>query len=479
MTRSVIISSSRTLAKRDFSRFSTRRPSDDIRAWQPLPETPTLANLRQIVKSYARAMAADKKRGDEPVLYFAFSGHGAIDESGAAFLAMTDGALTQDILYDEILAKLPTSYSHLLIDACHAGGVVGVRGGFFDKEVEGNTAAVAPTDVLPILESRRIARFPTVGVLLATTLGEEAHEWSGIESGVFTHELLSGLLGPADVNGDGNVEYTEIQAFVAAANRNIEDPRAIPQIIARPPSVNQNVPLVALGRFEHARLLRGDVGKLGHFFVELENGQRYLDAHVSEGTTASVVLPRKNVAFLRTDSEETRIPTGELVAVGDLRMQERSVASRGSIDASYRSALFSSAYGKPYYQGYVDSIGAVGVRFPEPAADLRLDTAGGAKGNRPVAIGATTVAAASALTSIATAILAFRAKSDFENTALQRPAHEARQRFERYRTISIATGVTAVAAGAIAWWLWPESSARVAPSASGDGNYSISLKFTW
>ena len=46
---------------------------------------------------------------------------------------------------------------------------------------------------------------------------------------MFTHELLSGMLGAADVNGDLVVEYTEVQAFVAAANRDIKDPRAIPR----------------------------------------------------------------------------------------------------------------------------------------------------------------------------------------------------------------------------------------------------------
>jgi len=35
--------------------------------------------------------------------------------------------------------------------------------------------------------------WPTVGVVIATTAGQEAHEWSQLESGVFTHEVISGL----------------------------------------------------------------------------------------------------------------------------------------------------------------------------------------------------------------------------------------------------------------------------------------------
>ena len=70
-------------------------------------------------------------------------------------------------------------------------------------------------------------------------------------------------------------------------------------------------------------------------------------------------------------------------------------------------------------------------------------------------------------------------ESDYDDTDLQKPAYEAEERFERYRTISIVTGVTAVAAGVVTWWLWPESNTRVAPSVSGDGNYSTSLEVAW
>jgi len=80
-----------------------------------IAEPPTLASLRKVVASYAAAMTADRQRGDSPVLYFAFSGHGARDRTGAAFLALLDGPLTQSVLYDEVLARLPTAYSQVKI----------------------------------------------------------------------------------------------------------------------------------------------------------------------------------------------------------------------------------------------------------------------------------------------------------------------------------------------------------------------------
>jgi uncharacterized caspase-like protein len=48
---------------------------------------------------------------------------------------------------------------------------------------------------------------------MASASNTQAHEWDDYQTGVFTHELLSGLRGGADVNGDGRVEYSEMAAF--------------------------------------------------------------------------------------------------------------------------------------------------------------------------------------------------------------------------------------------------------------------------
>jgi len=69
-------------------------------------EAPTLVNLARVVSDYAGKMAADVKRGDRPVLYIAFSGHGFADAAGA-FLAMLDGQLTH-----ERLASLSSKATH-------------------------------------------------------------------------------------------------------------------------------------------------------------------------------------------------------------------------------------------------------------------------------------------------------------------------------------------------------------------------------
>ncbi len=441
-------------------------------------EAPTLANFDRVVDELATKMALDRQRGDRPVLYFAFSGHGARDHHGEAFLALIDGALTQQKLYDDVLARLPTAFTHLIVDACNAGGVVGVRGGFFDREANTQSAPATADDVQPILEATPLAQYPHVGVILATTLGQQAHEWSAIESGVFTHELLSGLLGAADVNADQRIEYTELQAFIAAANRNIKDPRAIPHVIARPPQLDQNVALVSLAGLRGMRLVQGRASALGHFHIELDNGQRYLDAHLEPGAPVTLAVPDATTAFLRTETREATLPPRGSVQLAALTLGENRSGRRGAIEASYQGALFSAHYGRAYYQGYVDSIGAVGVHFP-PSASMPTDHPHGSRTKRNVAIGTGVVAGGLAVTAIATGALALKAKHDFDSTNLQRPAEEARDRYERYGTVALVTGVAAVATGALSYWFWRDSKSKVVPVVSGRSGAGVAFEVTW
>src|SRR6185436_12954850 len=65
-----------------------------------LARVPSLETLRQVFASLGNDMRLDREAGNEPVLYFVFSGHGALAEGGDAFLALSDGRLTQRILFE-------------------------------------------------------------------------------------------------------------------------------------------------------------------------------------------------------------------------------------------------------------------------------------------------------------------------------------------------------------------------------------------
>lgn len=433
---------------------------------------PTLAEILATVARYRKAMKADIARGDRPVLYLTFSGHGAVGDDGTAYLALDDSPLTQKVLYEQILDVLPTTYTHIIVDACHAGGVVGVRGPDpFARETSARTAELEARDLLPLLQKSALAQRSAVGAIVATTLGQEAHEWSEIEGGVFSHEVQSALAGAADVNGDRKIEYSEVQAFIAAANREIKDPRAAPRVVAVAPRRNRNVPLVDLDSLASATLLKGKAGKLGHFYIELEGGERYLDAHLSPEASAVLAIPGGQVAYLRTDNHEAEIPAGTRgpIDLDDLRLVRRAVASRGSLDDDYRRGLFAAPYGPTYYRGFVDSVGATGVVWLKPQIKTVVIERE-ARGRRWPAV---SVGIAAGIAGAVSLGFAARAYNDYSSLGRQMYQERAQYIAEDYRenmTWAVATGLIAATGAAVAWRLWPDGpTVHAAPEQTGQG----------
>jgi hypothetical protein len=424
-----------------------------------LAALPSYGNLRATLERYRAAMERDRARGDVPVLFLTFSGHGSADVQGDPSLALVDVPLTRARLYDELLPLVRDAEVHLIVDACRAAGVIGVRGGF-GPEVEGETVSLSGAERESLLEAPLLSRFPNVGALIATAADQETHEWSRIESGVFTHEVLSALRGAADVNGDLAINYSEVQAFVAAANRDVPNPKARPSVLTHVPRQGGDALLLSLAELGGVRLLHGDAGALGHFHVELENGERLLDAHLAPGHRAALALPATEGAFVRTAEHEAEVTAARgAVALAALSFHRQTMATRGSIERSLRDTLFKSAYGPTYYRGFVDSVGVPGVRFQAPTA-IPVD---GAEPWRPVprralAIGLGVVAGVALAASVTSAGLARGALRDFEATTRERRAHELQDAYQRRVRAAIGTGVLALASGGAAFLVWPRVS---------------------
>jgi hypothetical protein len=164
---------------------------------------PTLAQLRAEVKALARFHEDDRKRGDESAVLFLYSGHGVRPRGGPPGLTLLDGTLTHDALYDEVLAALPARYIHLFIDSCYAEAIVRPR------DAEAVAVDLTRDDLARDAAKSTLARFPNVGAVMGASTSSQTHEWDVYRQGVFTHELISGLRGGADVNGDGKIEYSE------------------------------------------------------------------------------------------------------------------------------------------------------------------------------------------------------------------------------------------------------------------------------
>lgn len=446
---------------------------------------PTLWQLRNTLNEFRQRIQADAQRGEDTALYLSFSGHGYVEPTGEHALAMLDGGISQRVLYDEVLAQFEGINVHLIIDACHAAGVVGSRGAF-GRELDARGVELDPAQRESLLQKRRLSRFPNVGALMASSVSEESQEWSRIESGVFTHEVLSGLLGAADVNGDRRIEYSELQAFVSAANRGLPANAAKPSIIAVAPAANQRAPLLELSELRESIVITGIPRDLGHFYIENGTGQRVLDAHFERTQTMTLALPRNETnLFLRTSDREAVIPSEARVALSALRFVPVESGARGSVDNALREGLFTSAYGADYYRGYVDSQEIVPVEFPRrpnagnsqasatstaPVAPMDGRQVRSAWPSRVLAV----TAGAALVTSTVFGLLAYDRRRDFDRTNKQRQAHELADEYATFGNASIAAAAVGVSAGVGALWLWPRAAIEQTPA---HGQLSLQLSF--
>jgi hypothetical protein len=313
---------------------------------------PTRDAVRSAVTRLAQRLREQHDAGHRTVLFFYFSGHGSVDFEGHPALALSDGGLDQAFLYEGILAQLPADEVHVLIDACHAEAIVRPR------DVEAEAVQVSPAQASAFLVDQTLARFPHVGAIVAATTDKKAHEWDALGHGIFTHELLSALRGAADVNRDRRLEYSEVYAFMTAANREVSDRRARLAVIARPPDVNRRATLLALSDFpaERSAWLVGIPGHHGIVEIGDTRGRRLATLHADREFRADVLLPAGAVVFVSDERGEARVKLegGRSVPFDSLRLAPSGVRARGALVESVRRGLFAAEYGRRYYEGVVD-----------------------------------------------------------------------------------------------------------------------------
>jgi uncharacterized caspase-like protein len=418
----------------------------------PEARPPSMAELQRVVAELGAQVQADRAAGKAPAVLLFYSGHGTRAADGSAALTLIDGTLTQAALYEEVLAKLPARLVHLLVDACHAEAVVRPR------DLQAQAVDVAPADVASYLHQKTIDRFPNVGVIVASTSSAQAHEWDAYQSGIFTHEVLSGLRGAADVDGNGRIEYSELGAFLAAANREVLDPRARLKTVVRPPRVSPRATLVDLSQAKGAARLKGRPSFLGAFFVEDAQGSRLADLRSELGARVELLLPADEWLYVRSalGEAELRLGRGQSRAFEELVLRRTSTQARGAIESSLERGLFAAQFGPSYYRGYVDRTEDI---VPVAVAPIDvLEPPGGRGGLLPGRRGpggyvAAGVAGSLALGAGLFGALAWDAKRDYDGTNLQRPAAEASDRYARYGTMSWGLALGAVVAAGVALYL--------------------------
>ena len=127
----------------------------------------------------------------ELVVYY--SGHA---DSSALHMAGTQFALDE---LQRLVRGSPAGVRLLVVDACRSGSITRVKGG---RHVE--PFAIDLEDHLASQGSI---------MLTASAANEDAQESDDLGGSFFTHYLISGLLGAADVNGDGQITLAEAYRY--------------------------------------------------------------------------------------------------------------------------------------------------------------------------------------------------------------------------------------------------------------------------
>jgi hypothetical protein len=300
----------------------------------------------------------------------------------------------------------------------------------------------------------------------------QTHEWDVYRQGVFSYEVLSGLRGAADVNRDGRIEYSELYAFLGAANREVADERARLSVVARPPTVNRRAPIVDLHALRDAGRVVGNAGALGWFVIEDDRGNRLADVRAAHGAEVSLTVPADRDLFLRSRDEEAqlRVARGGVVELASLQMRPLATNARGAIESALARGLFAATFGPEYYRGFVDGKSEL---VPVPINEPRLVLAKPPRPSHRAAWATFGVAGALGAASIVFAALAGQALSDFNATSIEKRATDAQNRFNIFEPVAITTAVLSAGGAIVGAWLWIRTSrsTAIAPrvNASTDG----------
>jgi hypothetical protein len=289
-------------------------------------DIPREANLRRAVSLLAADVRKARLRKLKTVFYFVYAGHGNTKKQ-TSYITLEDQRLSGPTLRT-LINKVGPHQTHIIVDACHSYFLAHSRG------PGGRRRRLRGYSKLKQVFSDR------VGLLLSTTSAKKSHEWEAYQSGVFSHEVRSGLYGAADVNQDGQVSYREIAAFVSRANAAIPNEKFRPHVYARPPRATPI--LMDLRKTRQARLI---VGGNQHARYALENtrGVRLADFHNQKGQAVQLIRPANGgLLYLRRLSDDREFviaPSRHDVRLASLTSQSPRVRSRGAAHHAF-SLLF-------------------------------------------------------------------------------------------------------------------------------------------
>ncbi|MEO6774261.1 MAG: caspase family protein [Kofleriaceae bacterium] len=154
---------------------------------------PTPDQLRDRLAKLADRVRADAAAGRQARVFFYYSGHARAQgiDLGATELPLTE--------LRERLFAIPAALTVVVLDACQSGAFSRIKG------------AQAAADFS--FSSRQHLDATGVAVLASSSGSELSQESEQLKGSYFTHNLLVGLRGAGDANGDGQVSIDEAYRY--------------------------------------------------------------------------------------------------------------------------------------------------------------------------------------------------------------------------------------------------------------------------
>ena len=305
---------------------------------------PAWRDIDVSVKTLQAAIREDVAAGEKPVVFVWLSGHAARGADGQVSFPLAGGTMTPLDLRLRILGHLTDAHRvHVIVDTCFAGAMVRARAQVNAVSVDVGARAFGATD---------LASFANVGSLVAATPGTRAYEWEEIRAGVFSAMVRAGLRGAADVDGNREVRYGELDAFLSAAAQGVALDRARPRVTTQAPVMDQNAVLSRMDWLPDVARFEGDIAGLGPVHVLDGKGGWLLAGNFEAGFQPALWLPRGRTLYLRAGQTDWPLV---LADNGVLQMGvgvQSDAQARSMEGEALRQGLFTVPYGPAFHRGF-------------------------------------------------------------------------------------------------------------------------------